>query len=345
MFMKVLFIGGTGIISTAITQRLADDKDCELWLLNRGRRSWQLPDSVRTITADIHDESDVRQKLTGMRFDAVVDFIAYTPDHIERDIRLFEGGTGQYIFISSASAYQKPLSNYLITESTPLANPYWQYSRYKIDCEELLVRQYRETGFPVTIVRPSHTYSDFSVPVGLHGENGSWQVLDRMRNGKPIIVHGDGATLWTMTHNTDFAKGFIGLMNNPRAIGEAVHITSDESLTWNQIYNIIGGCLGVEPLLCHIATNYLVAADPNVQGGLIGDKANSVVFDNTKLKRLVPGFCATVRFDQGIARSIRSFLDTPSLQTPDPVFDDWCDRVIAEYTKSMEHLRGAYISG
>ena len=329
--MKALFIGGTGIISSAITKILSQKEDFELTILNRGNRNADIPQNVRILTADIRDEALVRNLLSDKEFDIVVDFIAFIPDQVERDIRLFEGRTDQYIFISSASVYQKPLSNYLITESTPLSNPFWQYSRDKIACEELLMVQYRKTGFPVTIVRPSHTYDNRSVPLGIHGEKGSWQVLDRIMKKKPVIVHGDGSSLWTMTHNTDFAKGFIGLMGNPHAIGEAVHITSDESLTWNQIYNILGYCLGVEAKLCHIASDNIVMENPEMRGSLLGDKTHTVVFDNTKLKRLAPGFCATTRFDQGVARTIDNILQDESLRVPDPEFDQWCDRIIAKY--------------
>lgn len=230
--MKALFIGGTGTISMAITRMLAGNPDWEFYLLNRGNRIEQIPQGVHVIQSDIQDEASVAEKLSGMQFDVVADFIAFVPEHIERDIRLFAGKTKQYIFISSASAYQKPLSDFRITESTPLCNPYWQYSRDKIACEERLMREYRENGFPVTIVRPSHTYGDTSVPVALHGAGGSWQVIRRMMEGKPVIIPGDGSSLWTLTHNTDFAKGFVGLMGNAHALGEAVQITSDESLIW-----------------------------------------------------------------------------------------------------------------
>lgn len=336
--MKILFIGGTGTISTAIT-RLADSLGMEVTLLNRGSRNEKVPQTVRVIKGNIHNEQEVSELISGLQFDAVADFIAYTAEDVERDIRLFAGKTAQYIFISSASAYQKPLSSPFITESTSLANPFWQYSRDKIACEERLLAEYRKSGFPVTIVRPSHTYGDTSVPVALHGEKGSWQVLDRMRKGKPVIVPGDGSSLWTLTHNTDFAKAFVGLLSNPHALGQAVHITSDESLTWNDVYESIGRALNVKPQLVHIASDFLVAADPSLAGGLIGDKSNSVVFDNSKIKRLVPGFTATVRFDQGVRRTVENILSHPELQVPDPAFDAWCDRVIDAYTACMNSLR------
>ncbi len=327
--MKALFIGGTGTISMAITRALAQNPDWELYLLNRGSRSAELPAGVHTITADINNEAEAARALEGMRFDCVCDFIGFVPSQLERDYRLFAGKTKQFMYISSASAYQKPLANHLITESTPLYNPYWEYSRNKIACEEYLMKQYREEGFPITIIRPSHTYDERNVPVGAHGDKGSWQVLKRMLEGKPVLVHGDGTTLWTVTFNTDFAKAFIGLMGNVHAIGEAFHITSDESVTWNQIYQIIADELGVPYKPYYVASSFLHEAGKyDFAGGLVGDKANTVVFDNSKVKRAVPGFICTIRADQGLRRAVRNMVNTPALQREDPEFDQWCDRLI-----------------
>ncbi|MEF2966695.1 SDR family oxidoreductase [Paenibacillus sp. M1] len=326
--MKALFIGGTGTISSAITRQLAES-GCELYLLNRGNRNDELPAGVRIIQADINREEEVSRLIEGHSFDVVADFIAFEPAQLERDYRLFHGKTKQFIFISSASAYQKPLSDYRITEGTPLSNPYWAYSRNKIACEEYLMKQYREQGFPVTIVRPSHTYDERSIPLGVHGSKGAWQVARRMLDNKRVIIHGDGTSLWTLTHNSDFAKGFIGLMGNIHAIGESVHITSDESVTWNQIYEIIADALGVKLQAVHVSSEFLAAcSQDDLRGSLLGDKANTVVFDNSKLKRLVPGFTATVRVDQGIKQTIRHILAHPEYQVEDPEFDLWCDKVI-----------------
>lgn len=337
--MKALFIGGTGTISMAITRQLAQNPEWELYLLNRGTRTEELPAGVKTITADINNESQAAEALGDMAFDCVCDFIAFVPSQLERDYRLFAGRTKQFMFISSASAYQKPLGDYRITESTPLANPYWEYSRNKIACEEYLLRQYREKGFPITIVRPSHTYDERNVPVGAHGDKNSWQVLKRMMEGKPVIIQGDGTSLWTITHNTDFAKGFIGLMDNIHAIGEAYHITSDESVTWNQIYAIIADELGVELHACHVPSDFLDAAGPyDYRGGLLGDKANTVVFDNSKVKRAVPGFTCTVRADQGLRWAVRHMLNIPALQQEDAAFDQWCDKVIAALETAKESI-------
>ena len=339
---KALFIGGTGTISTAITRKVAKDGEWELWLLNRGNRSEVLPREVGIINADINDEEDVLRKLEGTEWDCVCDFIGFVPAQVERDYRLFKGRTRQYMYISSASAYQKPVPSPWINEGTALANPYWQYSRDKIACEEFLMKKYREEGYPVTIIRPSHTYDERSVPLGVHGRNGSWQVIKRMMEGKQVIVHGDGTSLWTMTHNSDFAKGFTGLMGNPHAIGTAFQITNDETLTWNQIYSTIAEVLGVEFRPYYVSSEYLSAvSDYDFLGSLVGDKACSVIFDNAKLKRAVPGFTPTVRFEQGIRMTIENVLAHPSLQKEDPDFDAWCDRVIDTLEEAKAKLRAA----
>lgn len=336
--MKILFIGGTGTISMAIT-RLLIRQGHELYLLNRGSRTAELPEGVKLLNGDINDEDSIKKLTEGMTFDAVGEFIGFVPEQVERDVRLFAGKTKQYIYISSASAYQKPLSDYRITESTPLSNPYWQYSRDKIACEEYLMKQYRENGFPVTVIRPSHTYDERSVPLGVHGNNGSWQVIKRIMEGKPVIIHGDGTSLWTITHNSDFARAYAGLIGNIHAIGQAFHITSDESVTWDQIYGIIADTLGVPLKAVHIPSEFLAAvSDYDLTGSLIGDKANTVVFDNSKIKRAVPGFTAEVRADQGIRSTIQNILSHPELQKDDPDFDNWCDKVIAAFEKAKEDI-------
>ncbi len=337
--MKALFIGGTGTISMAITKQLAENPDWELYLLNRGSRNDNVPANVKLLSVDINDEAAVLEILGDLQFDTVCDFIGFVPAQLERDYRLFKDRTKQFMYISSASAYQKPLGDYRITESTPLANPYWEYSRNKIACEEYLMKMYRENGFPITIIRPSHTYDERSIPMGAHGNNGSWQVAKRMLEGKPVIVHGDGTSIWTMTHNSDFAKGFIGLMGNIHAIGEAYHITTDEGLTWNQIYKIVADALGVEFKPYYVPSDFLQAvSNYDFEGGLIGDKANTVVFDNSKLKRAVPGFCATVRMDQGIKKTVEYVLAHEEYQVPDEEFDAWCDRVIAALEKAKKEI-------
>ena len=337
--MRILLIGGTGTISMAITRLLAERGE-EVYLLNRGSRSSELPENVKVISCDISDEARAAEALGDMTFDCVGEFIGFVPEQVQRDFRLFSGRTKQYIYISSASAYQKPLSDYRITESTPLSNPHWQYSRDKTACEEYLMQQYRENDFPVTIVRPSHTYDERSVPLGVHGDNGSWQVLRRMLDGKPVIIHGDGSSLWTITHSSDFAKGYVGLIGNIHAIGQAFHITSDESVTWDQIYSIIADALGVRLNARHISSEFLHAIGPyDFEGTLTGDKANTVVFDNSKLKRAVPGFTASVRADQGIRNTVGYVLAHPECQREDPDFDSWCDRVIAAYDKLADELK------
>jgi len=335
--MKILLIGGTGTISSAITRLLAAQGH-DVWLLNRGNRRDEVPECVTLLTADIDDEPRVRQLIEGMTFDAVCEFIGFVPSQVERDHRLFAGCTRQYVYISSASAYNKPARSHVITEGTTLANPHWQYSRDKIACEELLMRYYREEGFPVTIVRPSHTYCERSVPVSIHGTKGSWQVLRRMMEGKPVLVHGDGSSLWTMTWNEDFAQGFVGLLGNPKAIGEAFQIMSDESLTWNQIYQSVADALDVPFKPFYVPSAVLAAISPkeyDLEGNLLGDKAVSVVFDCTKLKRAVPGFEATTRFDEGVRCCVGYIRKHPELQVEDPEFDAWCDKVITTLSATL----------
>ncbi len=335
---KALFIGGTGTISTAIVKRLAEDPQWQVYVLNRGNRKDVIPANVNHIIADINDESDVLSKIGNAQFDVVGEFIGFTVDQVARDYRLFAGRTKQYIYISSASAYHKPAAGYVITEGTTLSNPHWQYSRDKIACEEFLMKKYREEGFPVTIVRPSHTYDERNVPLGVHGRKGFWQVIKRIIDGKPVIIQGDGSSLWTVTWNADFAVGYTGLMANPHAIGEAFHITSDESLTWDQIYQTIANALGKELKAYHVSSDFLSACGDkygfDFEGSLTGDKSVTVVFDNSKLKRAVPQMRTTVRFDQGVKMALDNVLAHPELQVEDPEFDEWCDRVIAALDKA-----------
>lgn len=337
--MKVLFIGGTGVISSSISTQLISE-GYELYLLNRGNLNNILPEGAINLVCDINDETKVFEIIKDMTFDVVADFIAFVPSQVERDYRLFSSKTKQFIFISSASVYHKPPSDYRVSEGTTLSNPYWDYSMNKIACEEKLIDLYRKTGFPVTIIRPSHTYSERYIPFAVHGNNGSWQVIKRMLEGKPVIIHGDGTSLWTLTHSSDFAKAFIGLMDNPHAIGETVHITSDEVLTWNQIYTSVANALGVTLNAVHVSSEFLdKCSEGNFKGSLIGDKSNSLIFDNSKIKRLVPDFIATKRFDQGIKETIDYMFAHPELQIADPEFDKWCDIVISELDKAINNIK------
>lgn len=329
MKKKALFVGGTGTISSAITRLVATQPDWELTLLNRGTRNEELPDNVKVITADIKKD-DVSAMIGDEVYDVVAEFIGFVPEDVERDFRIFNGHTRQYMFISSASAYQKSVEHYLITEETPLENPYWAYSRNKKTCEELLHRYASEDGFPVTIIRPSHTYCERSVPVAVHGDKGSWQVVKRMMKGKPVIIHGDGSSLWTLTHNTDFARVFFGLMSNAQAIGETFHITSDESITWNQIYQALADALGVKLHVCYVPSELLAANDKyDMTGNLLGDKASTVVFDNSKLKSVVPDFKAEVKYRDGVKQVVDYILKHEECQVADLEFDLWCDHVVA----------------
>ena len=338
--MKVLLIGGTGTISSAVTRQLADGGH-DLWLLNRGTRKDDVPKGVRQVIADINDEGEVLRQIGSEVFDAVCEFIGYVPSQVERDLRLFRGRTRQYVFVSSASAYNKPARSHVITEGTTLANPHWQYSRDKIACEELLMRKYRDEGFPVTIVRPSHTYCERNVPTSVHGPKGSWQVMKRMLDGKPVIIQGDGSSLWTLTWNEDFARAFIGLIGNPKAIGEAFQIMSDESLTWTQVYQCVAQALRVELRPYYVSSAFLAAVAPpswQFEGNLTGDKSLTVVFDCSKVKRAVPGWQATTRFDEGVRRSVAYMLSHPELQVEEPDFDEWCDRVITVQEQARQTL-------
>ena len=325
--MRVLFIGGTGFISTAVS-KLAVDRGLDLFLLNRGQTSVQVP-GAHILTADINQPSRVQDALQNLQFDVVVDWIAFSPDDIERDLAMFKGQIKQYIFISSASAYQKPPSHYLITESTPLHNPYWDYSRNKIACEERLLRAYREEGFPATIVRPSLTY-DPNLPIAIGGW-GTYNLPDRLKKGLPIIVHGDGSSLWVVTHAEDFGRGFLGLVGSYQAIGHAFHITSDEVLTWEQIYRTIADAVGIEPNIVHIPSDFIARVAPEKAGSLLGDKTWSVVFDNTKIKRFVPGFQARIPFREGVRRTLDWFESDPARRRIDPAVEEQMDRILKAY--------------
>jgi nucleoside-diphosphate-sugar epimerase len=328
--MKVLFIGGTGIISTAVS-RLAVERGLELYHLNRGGRAERTPEGVQTLIADVRQQGLAEAALAGHTFDAVVDWIAYTPADIERDLSLFRGKTGQFIFISSASAYQKPPVYPSITESTPLYNPYWTYSQNKIACEERLNQAYREENFPITIVRPSLTY-DPVFPIAIGGW-GCYTLADRLLKGQPIIIHGDGSSLWTVTHAEDFGRAFVGLLGHRQAIGHAFHITSDEVLTWNQIYFSIAEALGVSPNVVYIPSDFIARVNPGLGAGLLGDKTWSAIFDNSKIKAFVPGWNAVIPFHQGIRRTLAWFQADPARMRVDPQVNQEMDEMIAAYLK------------
>ncbi|MGB5048372.1 MAG: SDR family oxidoreductase [Caldilineaceae bacterium] len=327
--MKVLFIGGTGKISSACSA-LAVERGIDLYFLNRGQTDRPVPAGVKVLTGDIRNPESANAALGDHTFDAVVNWIVFTPDQIESDLALFRGRTGQYIFISSASAYQTPPAHLPVTESTPLDNPYWEYSQNKIACEERLMRAYREEKFPVTIVRPSHTYDRTMLPF-----QGGWTHIHRMRQGKPVIVHGDGTSLWTLTHHRDFAKGFVPLLGNSHAIGDSFHITSDETLNWNQIAEILADAAGVKAQIVHLPSDYINAWDARWGEGLLGDKSASMVFDNTKIKRLVPDFACTIPFSHGAREVIAWFDADPARQVVDEALDALQDRMIAAYQAAL----------
>lgn len=323
--MKVLLIGGSGVISSGCT-KLALERGIDLYLLNRGQSLRPVPEGAKVLTADIRDPQSAREALGKLEFDAVADFVAFTPEHIETDLELFRGRTAQYLFISSASAYQTPPALLPVTEATILDNPVWQYSRDKAACEEHLLRAYREEKFPITIVRPSHTYDQTYVPI-----QGEWTVVDRMLRGEPIIVHGDGTSLWTLTHNSDFAKGFVGLLGNARAIGEIFHITSDEWLTWNQIHQIVAAAAGAKAKIVHVPSDLINAYDPVWGESLLGDKAHSFILDNSKIKRAVPDFICTTPFSRGAEEIIAWHMADPGRQLVNAEFNSVCDKILGAY--------------
>lgn len=320
--MKILFIGGTGLISSGCSE-LCIARGHELFLLNRGQSIRPLPKGAKRITADVRDAAQTAAAMANHSFDVVVDWIAYTKDHVEQDFRLFRDRTAQYVFISSASAYQKPPSKLPIKESTPLSNPFWQYSRNKIACEEFLMDAYREANFPVTIVRPSHTYDRTSIPL-----RGGYTSLARMKRGRKIIIHGDGTSLWTLTHQRDFAVGFAGLLGNPATIGEAYHITSDELLSWNQIAAILAQAAGVKADIVHIPSDIIAKFDAEWGASLLGDKSHSMIFANSKIKAAVPEFMAAVPFIQGAQEMVAWYEKEPSRQVIDLLMDQQMDRLI-----------------
>ena len=326
--LRVLFIGGTGVISSACS-RVAVEHGIDLFVLNRGRSTDRpLPPGVTTLQADVREPRSVRQEIKDLLFDAVVDWVAFTPDQVRTDIELFRGRTGQYVFISSASAYQTPPARVPVTESTPLRNPFWAYSRGKIACEGLLVAAYREQGFPATIVRPSHTYDQTTVPF-----DGRWTVLGRMLAGKPVIVHGDGTSLWTLTHHEDFARAFVPLLAHPRTLGEAIQITSDDVLTWNQIAEALAAALGVSARVVHVPSDAIAAADPDWGAGLLGDKAHSMIFDNAKVRGLVPGWRAVIPFEQGAREIADWYRADPARQVTDARLDAVMDKLAAAWSQ------------
>jgi nucleoside-diphosphate-sugar epimerase len=325
--LKVLFIGGSGVISSACA-RVAVESGIDLYVLNRGQSTGRpLPAGVHEMRADVRNLASVRDVMKDHEFDSVVDFVAFTPDHVRGDIEIFRDRTRQYVFISSASAYQTPPARLPVTESTPLKNPFWLYSRDKIACEDLLVREYRDNDFPATIVRPSHTYDPTKTIL-----SGGWTNLARMRAGKPVIVHGDGTSLWTVTHHEDFARGFVPLLGHPRTYGEAFHITSDDVLTWDQIAGALAAALGVTARIVHVPSEVIAAADPEWGAGLIGDKAHSMVFDNSKLRSVVPGWRATIPFERGARQIADWYLADPARQVANEKLDALMDKLAADFS-------------
>jgi nucleoside-diphosphate-sugar epimerase len=333
--MKILFIGGTGLISSACSE-LAVERGYDLSILNRSvSAKYPVPEGARLLVGDVHgDAGQLEALLAGDSYDAVVDWIAFTPEDIRRDLALFGERAGQFVFISSASAYQKPPRTPVITEETPLENPFWEYARQKIACENLLMEAYQQRGFPVTIVRPSLTYGPSQIPLVWASWQHPYTVVDRMLRGQKVIVPGDGTSLWVVTWNGDFAVGFLGLLGNPQAVGEAFHITSDEVLTWDAIFEETARAVGVEPNIIHIPSDLIAAYDPGARGTLTGDKSNSCIFDNRKIKQLVPEFVCQVPWAEGVRRSLDWFRADPARQSIDAEMNRRWDQVIAGYEQA-----------
>ena len=328
--MKILMIGGTGIISSAVSELLIQ-RGHELTLLNRGASVRPIPEGALVLKADIRDPAAVKKVVAGKSYDSVVDWLSFVPEHVTTALDLFEGKTGQYVYISSASAYRKPSVALPVVESNLLHNPFWEYSRNKIACEELLVDRFRSKGTPVTIVRPSHTYDKTLLPM-----DGGWTVVDRMIHGKEVIIHGDGTSLWTLTHHSDFAKGFVGLLGHPYALGEVFHITGDEWLSWNEIFRLTAQAAGVVPKVVHVPSDLIAREDPEWGSGLLGDKAYSMMFDNSKIRRLVPDFTCPIPFAQGIRQVIGWYLADPKRQVVDQAFTQRYDRILARMKRAWD---------
>ena len=326
--MRVLFIGGTGIISSGAAP-MAIAQGIELYLLNRGLSIRPLPEGAIHLQADINDAEEVEAVLGQLEFDAVVNWIAYEPADVTRDIDRFRHRTGQYIFISSTSVYKVPVGSLPLTESAPLANFHWRYSQQKIACEEVLLRAFREEGFPVTIVRPAHTYDRTLIPIV-----GGYTAIDRLRRGKKVLIQGDGTSLWTLTHHKDFARGFLGLLGHPQALGEAVHITSDEVFTWNQIYAMVARAFGLEARFLHVPSDLIHAYDVHLGASLLGDMASCKMFDNTKIKRLVPAYRAVIPFHWGVQEIAGWHRENPRQQAVNPELDRTMDRIVEAYASA-----------
>jgi len=331
--MKVLFIGGTGNISSACSE-LAISRGIELYHLNRGKSAGiRNVKGMKTLISDIRNFEETEKVLQGIYFDVVVDFIAFLPEHIHSDIKLFTGRTGQFVFISSASVYQTPPEKLPVTENTPLDNPFWEYSRNKIACEKVLREEYIKNGFPYTIVRPSHTYDKTIIPV-----IGGYTVLHRMLQGLPVILHGDGTSIWTLTHHKDFAVGLVGLLGKTEAINEAFHITSNELLTWNGIYTLLANELNVIPEIIHIPSEVIAKYDQNIGDGLLGDKAHSMIFDNSKISKMVPDFNPKISFQEGAMEIVKWYTENTSQNEPDQQINHLMNTIIRDYSLFVEKI-------
>ncbi len=329
--MDILLIGGTGTISYSVARLLAGKTGNRVFLLNRGNHPGRMVEGAEILRADVSRIGEVREALGGRRFDVVADFLAYTPEDARRDLELFKGRVGQFVFISSASTYKKPLTDFPVTESTPQKNSFWEYSRQKIAAEQVFMDSFRRDDFPVTLVRPSHTYDYRNYPLALRGKKRSWQTILRLREGKRVVIPGDGTSLWTLTHADDFAVGFAGLLGNPGAIGQAINLVSDDVVTWDAVYERLAEVLGVKLRAVHVASEALAGMDAALYGELLGDKANSLFFDNAKLRRLAPEFRTTIRLHAAAPEILQTIEGDADLRQPDPEWDAWLEKVLARF--------------
>jgi len=325
--VKILFIGGTGNIS-ADCAALLHATGHEVIVLSRGRSA--VPPEYRALQADRKDADAMRAALRGAAPDVVLNFLGYELPEVQLDFELFRGAAAQYVFISSATVYAKPPPRLPITEETPLGNPWWDYAQKKIACEQWLLERWERDQFPVTIVRPSHTYSRIWIPNAV--SSSSYTFATRLEEGRPVYVHDDGQTPWTLTTSADFAVALAGLLGRPEAIGQAFHVTSDEALTWNQIYNEIAAALGADaPKIVPIPTDFICQIAPRFVGALKGDKAHPAVFDNTKIKRVVPGFNCRTSFRQGVRESVEWLRAHPEHQSRSAELEKVIDQVLAAW--------------
>ena len=335
--MKILLIGGTGNISASITRRCLE-RGNEVYLFNRGNHREFEALGARYIIGDAFDPFDLKAKIGDKTFDVVANFILFTPEQARINYEIFVGRTGQFFFISSCTVYQKPILKLPVTADTPLRNPFSQYAKNKIACEEYFAARYRDENFPITIVRPSHTYGEKKLVVGpLMGWGvPHWTLADRILRGEPVIVHDLGRTFWTATHSDDFAYAFCGLAGNREAVGQSFHITNDDPHTWNAIMELYGQILGVETKIVHVPTEFIGKLYPDKGMAILGDMSENAIFDISKLQKFVPGYRTRIPLREGLTRSINWYLNNPSAMIVDDNNNRLMDHIIKAWRNVLE---------